>query len=199
MSSRADEDLVGALRAGDEAAFVELVDRLHGRLFRVAQAIVTKRELAEEVVQETWVAVIRGLDQFEGRSSLQRWICRICLNRARTAAGREFRTTSFDTQDEHVLEASWFTPDGLWATPVEPWPDAVDARLDAAQLAPLVLTAIDELPELQRLVVMLRDQEGLSSAEVRDALTVSEANQRVLLHRGRNRLRSVFGSYLRGG
>jgi len=194
----ADDDLIGALRAGDEAAFGALVDRFHQRLVRLAQSIVTKRELAEEVVQETWIAVIRGLEQFEGRSSLQTWIYRICLNRARSAAGREFRSVPFDPQEPGV-DSSWFTSDGAWATPVVPWPEASDARIDAAELAPRILDAIEGLPEDQRLVVTLRDLEGLSSAEVCDALSISAANQRVLLHRGRSRLRSSFDSYWRGG
>jgi RNA polymerase sigma-70 factor, ECF subfamily len=198
MTGRGEDDLIKALRSGDEAAFVKLVDRLHQRLVRVAISIVIKRELAEEVVQETWIAVIRGLDQFEERSSLQTWIYRICVNRARTAIGREIRSVPFDPQ-EPGIESSWFSPDGAWATPVQPWPDAADARIDAAELAPRILEAINELPEDQRLVVTLRDLEGLSSAEVCDALSISEGNQRVLLHRGRNRLRSAFDSYRRGG
>jgi RNA polymerase sigma-70 factor (ECF subfamily) len=193
-----EEELLSALRAGDAEAFAELVDRHHARLIGVARSIVGRRELAEEVVQETWLAVIRGLDGFEERSSLQTWIYRICINRARTAMGKEFRTTTFDTQ-EFGIESTWFTPEGAWATPVEPWPEAVDARLDAAALRPRLGAAIEQLPEAQRLVVTLRDVEGLSSTDVCDVLSITEANQRVLLHRGRNKLRSIFDSYLKGG
>ncbi len=186
------------LRAGDDEAFSELVDRYHGPLIRVAQSILTRRELAEEVVQETWLAVIRGVESFEGRSSLQTWIYRICINRARSAVGREQRSALFDSQDPGV-EATWFAAGGAWASPVEPWPDAVEARVDAAALMPRLREALDELPPAQRLLVTLRDVEGLSSADVCDVLSINEVNQRVLLHRGRNRLRSALDSYLKGG
>jgi RNA polymerase sigma-70 factor, ECF subfamily len=192
-----EEEMLASLRLGDADAFSVLVERHHRRLLGLAQSVVTRRELAEEVVQETWLAVIRGLDGFEGRSSLQTWIYRICLNRARTAMGKEYRTAVFDAQDSDA-ESTWFTPGGAWATPVEPWPDAADARLDAAALVPRLREAIFQLPESQRLVVTLRDVEGLSCSEVCDVLSISEANERVLLHRGRNRLRSVLNRSLKG-
>jgi RNA polymerase sigma-70 factor, ECF subfamily len=193
-----EERLLTLLRGGDEKAFGELVDRYHLRLIRVAKSIVTRRELAEEVVQETWLAVIHGLDGFEGRSSLQTWIYRICINRARTAVGREYRSTSFDSQ-EPGIESTWFAAGGAWASPVEPWPEAADARIDATALMSRLREALDELPDTQRLVVTLRDVEGLSSSEVCEVLSINEVNQRVLLHRGRNRLRSSLDSYLKGG
>jgi RNA polymerase sigma-70 factor, ECF subfamily len=193
-----EEKLLALLRAGDEDAFGELVDRYHPRLLRLAQSIVTRRELAEEVVQETWIAVIRGVEEFEGRSSLRTWIYRICVNRARTAAGKEYRSALFDSQEPDV-DSTWFAAGGAWASPVEPWPDAVDARVDAMALMPKVRAALEHLPFAQRLVVTLRDVEGLSSAEVCDVLSINEVNQRVLLHRGRNRLRSALDSDLKGG
>jgi RNA polymerase sigma-70 factor (ECF subfamily) len=193
-----ENELLVALQAGDSGAFSVLVEEHHRRLVGLAQSVVTRRDLAEEVVQDTWMAVIRGIDGFEHRSSLKTWIYRICLNRAHSAVGKEYRTGLFDTQDP-AAEATWFTPNGAWASPVEPWPDAADARLDAAALLPRLRTAIDQLPEAQRLVVTLRDVEGLSSSEVCDVLSISEANERVLLHRGRNRLRSVLDGYLKGG
>jgi RNA polymerase sigma-70 factor (ECF subfamily) len=192
-----ENELLAALRAGDPAAFSELVEVHHRRLIGLAQSVVTRRDLAEEVVQETWLAVIRGIDGFENRSTLKTWIYRICVNRAYSAVGKEYRTGLFDSQDTEA-EANWFTPNGAWASPVEPWPDAADARLDAAALVPRLRTAIGQLPEAQRLVVTLRDVEGLSSNEVCDVLSISEANERVLLHRGRNRLRSVLNHCLKG-
>lgn len=189
---------MGVSHADDEKMFTELVDKYHERLIRIAQTIVTRRELAEEVVQETWIAVIQGLEAFEGRSSLQTWIYRICVNRARSAIGKEYRSTSFDPQDPGI-ESTWFTPNGVWANPVEPWPDAVDARLAAADLLPQIREAIDQLPGTQRLVVTLRDVEGLSGAEVCNVLSITESNQRVLLHRGRNHLRYALNSYLKEG
>jgi RNA polymerase sigma-70 factor (ECF subfamily) len=195
---RDESELLAALHAGDSSAFAELVEAHHQRLIGLAQSVVTRRDLAEEVVQETWLAVIRGIEGFEHRSSLKTWIYRICLNRAHSATGREYRTGLFDSQDPEA-EASWFTPNGAWASPVEPWPDAADARLDAAAFLPQLRTAIYQLPATQRLVVTLRDVEGLSSSEVCEVLSISEANERVLLHRGRNRLRSALDGYLKGG
>jgi RNA polymerase sigma-70 factor, ECF subfamily len=193
-----EEQLLTLLRSGDENAFGELVERYHKRLIGLAQSIVTRRELAEEVVQETWIAVIRGVEAFEGRSSLRTWMYRICVNRARAAAGKEYRSLLFDSQ-EPGIESTWFSEGGAWASPVEPWPDAADARLDAIALMPKVREVLDALPPAQRLVVTLRDVEGLSSTEVCDVLSINEANQRVLLHRGRNRLRSALDGDLSGG
>ncbi len=185
-----DDQLVVRARSGDEAAFAELVERHQRGLGRVAASIVG-RDLADEVVQDTWLAVLRGLDRFAQRSSFKTWLYRICVNRARSTLSRAGRTLLFDHRDEAV-EIHWFDPDGAWTAPVQPWPDAVVERLVATELAGQIRRTIDHLPETQRVVVTLRDVEGLSSSDVCQLLDISEANQRVLLHRGRNRIRAAL-------
>ncbi|HLI01576.1 MAG TPA: sigma-70 family RNA polymerase sigma factor [Acidimicrobiales bacterium] len=185
-----DDELIGLVRAGQEEAFAELVDRYHRRLVRLAQSFGTGREVAEEVAQDTWIAVLRGAERFEGRSSVRTWLFRICLNRARSAAGRERRDPSLDPNDPAV-DPHRFTTGGQWASPPADWTDAVDDRLVAAGLIGPLRAAIGGLPPLQQQVVTLRDVEGLSSEEVCEVLSISAANQRVLLHRGRSRVRSL--------
>lgn len=185
-----DEELIGLVRAGRQEAFADLVDRYHSRLVRLAQSVVSRREVAEEVAQETWIAVLRGAERFEGRSSVRTWLFRICVNRARTAAGREGRDPSLDPTDPAV-DPHRFTTGGQWASPPADWTDAVDDRLVAAGLIGPLRAAIGGLPPLQQQVVTLRDVEGLSSDEVCQVLAISAANQRVLLHRGRSRVRSL--------
>jgi len=180
--------VIQLLRSGDEDAFTRLVEQHHTRLIRFALTFVSNRAAAEDVAQDTWAAVVAGLGRFEGRSSLRTWIFQICANRARTFGGRERRTVPL-ASDEPTVEATRFNSSGAWSAPPEPWP-SVDDRLDAEALAPLVRTAIDQLPEVQRQVVTLRDLEGLSAQEACEVLSISEANQRVLLHRGRARVRS---------
>jgi RNA polymerase sigma-70 factor (ECF subfamily) len=193
-----DEDLIERLQAGDEAAFGELVDRYHVRLVRLAQSVVGSRETAEDVAQETWVAVLRGVDRFEGRSMLRTWLFRVCVNRARSTGTRERRSTPIDT-GEPAVDPRRFSSTGHWSTPPEDWSGAVDDRLVASGLASHVKGAIDGLPDIQRQVVTLRDVEGLSSKEVCEVLSISAVNERVLLHRGRSRVRSLFEQQLRGG
>lgn len=193
-----EDDLLVALRAGDDTAFATLVDTYHARLVRLARSIVTSREVAEEVVQETWLAVVRGIDRFEGRSSLRTWLFHICVNRARSTAGKESRTSPVDPQGP-AADAGWFNRDGSWTSTVEPWPELVDDRIMAATLADHAKHVIEELPPPQRQVVILRDVEGLTSSEVCNLLSITEANQRVLLHRGRTRIRSALSCQLRGG
>jgi RNA polymerase sigma-70 factor, ECF subfamily len=185
-----DAGLVRRLMAGEEAAFAELVDRYHTRLIRFAVSFVGDWSAAEDVVQETWVAVLRGVDRFEGRSSLRTWLFGICANRARTAYTRRVRTVPFDT-DGSTVDGSRFDRSGGWAVPPEPWTE-VDARLDAGALLPLVRAAIEDLPDSQRQVVTLRDVEGLTSKDVCEVLSISDVNQRVLLHRGRARVRRAL-------
>jgi RNA polymerase sigma-70 factor, ECF subfamily len=191
-----DEDLVDLIQGGDEAAFTQLVGRYHNRFVRLAQSVVGSHPIAEEVAQETWLAVLRGLPQFERRSSLQTWMFRICVNRARSSGGREHRTVPIDTGGPTVDPAR-FSTDGAWAAPPEDWTDAVDDRMVASGLIPHVSAAIDDLPELQRQVVTLRDIEGLSSNDVCDVLSITAANERVLLHRGRSRVRSSLETRLK--
>jgi RNA polymerase sigma-70 factor (ECF subfamily) len=143
--------------------------------------------VAEEVVQDTWLAVVRGVDRFEGRSSFKTWLFHILLNRARTAARKEQRAgVPDDAVDEHFLK------DGHWANPPEPWAERADDRLVAEQLAARVRALLPLLPEAQREVVVLRDVEGLDSADVTAVLGITEGNQRVLLHRGRAKLRHLL-------
>src|SRR5664279_6143070 len=187
-----DAALLEQLRAGEEKAFVELVKRYHNRLTRLALTFVLSPEMAEDVAQETWLAVFRGVGQFEGRSSLRTWLFQICANRARSLASREQRLVSAG-QPELAVDPGRSSPGGPWLAPSQHWADAVDDRLEADELAVQVLRAIRELPELQRQVVTLRDIEGLPSVKVCEALSLSEPNQRVLLYRGRSRLRSTLG------
>lgn len=188
---RGDDDLLGRMRTGDDDAFAELVGRYHTRLVGLAFTVVGSREIAEEVVQETWIAVMRGVEAFEGRSSLRTWLFRICVNRARTAAGREYRTVPVDVTGPTV-DPSRFSPDGQWSSPPEDWTAAIDDRIAAASLAAEAKRAIETLPDTQRQVVTLRDVDGLSSREVCEVLSIGTANERVLLHRGRSRVRAIL-------
>jgi RNA polymerase sigma-70 factor (ECF subfamily) len=185
-----DDDLVRRLRSGDESAFVELVDTYQSSMVRLAQAFVPSRALAEEVTQDTWLAVLKGLHRFEGRSSLKTWIFRILANRARSTGAREQRTTPVDVSDEAAVDRRRFDAGGAWSDPPAHWADEVVERLSSGPLVSKVRATISELPDSQRAVVTLRDLEGLSSKEVCDVLEISEANQRVLLHRGRSRVRA---------
>jgi RNA polymerase sigma-70 factor, ECF subfamily len=193
-----DAEMLGRLRAGDEQAFVALVERYNGSMLRLASSFVPSQAVAEEVVQETWLALLRGLVAFEGRSSLKTWLFSILVNRARSAGVRESRTVPVADAGP-VVDASRFGPSGAWSVPPEHWIEEAESRVDAAKLAGLLRPAIDGLPARQREVVLLRDVEGLTSAEVCTVLSISEANQRVLLHRGRGKLRQVLETELGGG
>src|SRR5580698_8710332 len=177
-----DAELLRRLRAGDEGAFVLLVERHNGAMLRLALSFVPSRAVAEEVVQDTWLAALRGLGSFEGRSSLKTWLFTILVNRARTTGIREAR----------------FGPGGAWATPPEHWVEEAENRIDAVKLSELLRIVLDTLPARQREVVLLRDVEELSSTDVCQVLAISEANQRVLLHRGRAKLRQALESELGG-
>ena len=205
----ADADLLVRLRAGDERAFAELVEKYSGSLLRVALLYTPSRAVAEEVVQETWLGVLNGLDRFEGRSSLKTWIFRILVNRARTRGERESRTVPFSSlagreasESETLIEPDRFLPanhasaPGGWAFPPQRWEDSPERSLQAKETREMVLRAIDDLPEMQRLVITMRDIEGWTSAEVRNALDISETNQRVLLHRARTKVRNALERYL---
>jgi len=200
----ADEQLVAALRDGDEGAFIALVGRYGPLMLRVASTYVRTPAVAEEVVQETWLAVLEGIDRFEGRSSLKTWIFRILTNRAKTRAVRERRTLPFSALEpervpEPAVDAARFRGSedpiwpGHWSTPPQAWPDE---RLVAAETREKVADAIEELPASQRTVISLRDVEGWSAEEVCNALDISETNQRVLLHRARAKVRTALEDYL---
>jgi RNA polymerase sigma-70 factor, ECF subfamily len=187
----ADESaLVAALRRGDEAAFMQLVDEFMPGMRRFALRFVRTPALADDVVQEAWLGVLRGIDRFEGRSSLKTWIYTIVANVARTRAVREARSTPF--ADAPSVDPDRFVADGHWAAPVEPWHDVL-----AAELRGVVDDAISMLPEQQRLVIQLRDVEGWSAGDVCNVLELSETNQRVLLHRARSKVRMAVEEYER--
>ena len=190
-----DAELLRRLRAGDEQSFVALVERYNGSMLRLATSFVPSRAVAEEVVQDTWLAVLRGLSAFQGRSSLRTWMFTILVNRARTTGTREQRTIPFaDTGP--VVDAARFGLDGAWSAPPEHWIEEAEDRMEAKKLAGLLRALVDGLPGRQREVVLLRDVEGMTSAEVCQVLAISEANQRVLLHRGRGKLRQALESEL---
>ena len=203
--SVAEAELLDALRAGDEEAFAGLVREHHASLVRVARMFVSTQALAEEVAQETWLGVLNGLDRFEGRSSLKTWIFRILTNIAKTRAVREGRTLPFSAlQDparvpEAAVDADRFLDSehprwpGHWALKPEAWPEEA---LVTAETRERLTEAIEALPATQRAVISLRDIEGWSSEEVRNALGLSETNQRVLLHRARSKVRAALESYL---
>jgi RNA polymerase sigma-70 factor, ECF subfamily len=186
-----DGELLLRLRSGDERAFVSLVERYHEPMLRLAVSFVPSRAVAEEVVQDTWLALLRGLDGFEGRASLKTWLFRILVNRARTTGTRENRSIPV-ADPEPAVDPSRFDASGGWADPPEHWIEAAEGRMEAGKLADRIRIRMDELPARQREVVILRDVEEMSSEEVCSVLAISEVNQRVLLHRGRSRLRQLF-------
>jgi RNA polymerase sigma-70 factor, ECF subfamily len=199
-----DAELVAALRAGDEDAYAALVEELTPALTRLALAHVPSRAVAEEVVQDTWLGVLNGIDRFEGRSALRTWIFQILLNTARTRGKREKRTLPFSAfrrraeegRDEPAVDADRFQgrrgdQPGAWARPPVEW-SSPEERLAQEQARKVMLEAIAALPPRQREVITLRDILGYSAAEARNALDVSETNQRVLLHRARSKVRAAL-------
>jgi RNA polymerase sigma-70 factor (ECF subfamily) len=191
-SGDADEgELLERLRAGDEAAFMALVERHQSSMIRLARSFVGSAAVAEEVVQDTWLGVLRGIDKFAGRSSFRTWLLKILVNRARTTGAREGRSVAIGDAGPAV-DAGRFDATGAWAAPPEHWVQDTDDRLEAEQLADTIRVALEELPGRQREVLLLRDVDGLTSEEVCDVLDISEGNQRVLLHRGRSRLRQAL-------
>jgi RNA polymerase sigma-70 factor (ECF subfamily) len=205
--SREDAHVVEALRRGEEGVFTTLVRAYHSSLLRVALVYVPSRAVAEEVVQETWLGVLRGIDRFESRASLKTWIFRILTNTAKTRAQREGRTLPFSALQnpagvpEAAVEPERFRdPEdprwpGHWASPPQSW--GPEERLLGKETRELVAGALEKLPPNQRAVVSLRDVEGWSAEEVCNALEISETNQRVLLHRGRSKVRGVLEGYLK--
>ena len=202
--------VVAALRAGDEAAFAALVDRYHGALVRLAQLYVGSVEVAEEVAQETWIGVLRGIDSFAGRASLKTWIFTILTNRAKTRGAREGRTLPFSAlggddaeQEGPSVDPARFRPAGDhwaggWLRPPLSWDGAPEQRLLSDEIGRFVRGAVAELPAAQRQVIALRDIEGWEAAEVCQMLAISEGNQRVLLHRARSKVREALEDYLNG-
>ena len=187
----ADGELLLRLRSGDEGAFVSLVERYQEQMLRLAVSFVPSHAVAEEVVQDTWLAMLHGLGAFEGRSSLKTWLFTILVNRARTTGTREQRTVPV-ADPEPAVDPARFDASGGWSDPPEHWIEAAEERVEAGKLAGRIRIMIDELPARQREVVILRDVEQMTSEDVCAVLAISEGNQRVLLHRGRGRLRQQF-------
>ena len=200
---RNDEETLAGLRRGDERVFVELVEQHQALMLRVASRYVRSPTVAEEVVQETWLGVLNGLERFEGRASVKTWIFRILINRSITRAQREGRTVPFsslagDGDHEPAVDPDRFRPEGDrypggWKRFPEPLPEQ---RLLERETLARIDAAISELPERQQLVIVMRDVEGWSAEEVCASLALSQANQRVLLHRARSKVRSCLESYL---
>jgi RNA polymerase sigma-70 factor (ECF subfamily) len=207
-ASTDEREVLAALRSGDERAFASLVERYHGSFVRVAQNFVRDRAVAEEVAQDAWLGVIRGIARFRGESSLKTWIFKILTNRAKDRAVRERRTvslTELDFEDAGPsVHPSRFLDDGHplwpghWSSAPASWVDVPEERLLAGETMARVEAAIETLPPVQRQVITLRDVEGWSSEEVRALLDLSEANQRVLLHRARSKVRAALEAYFEG-
>ncbi|MGB8195968.1 MAG: RNA polymerase sigma factor [Acidimicrobiales bacterium] len=194
-----DAELLESLLGGNESAFTELVRRYHPTLVKVARYYVATAASAEDVAQDTWIAVLKGVERFEGRSSFKTWLLRICVNRARTTGVKEHRSIPVDTNESGPsVSAHRFDEGGVWSDPPVPFTEAVDARLDNSALLGAVRDAIDTLGEPQQAVVTLRDVEGLSTQEVATLLGLSEANVRVILHRGRARVRAIVEEAMKG-
>jgi RNA polymerase sigma-70 factor (ECF subfamily) len=198
-----DAALLERLRTNDAAAFAQLFDAYHGRLVRLALSFVPSHSVAEEVVQETWLAVLDGLSRFEARSGLRTWVFRILVNRAKTRGARERRSVPFSSfsselEDEApAVDPSRFEANGHWCAPPRKWEtDAADSVLMRRQSLEHLQVALAALPDAQRAVLVLRDIDGLDSAEVCNVLEISETNQRVLLHRARSKLRAALEAYV---
>ncbi len=203
MGNRDDKELLAKLRQGDEAAFAELLSTHHRALRRLARMFVSSDALADEVVQETWLAVLDGLRSFEERSSLKTWISRILVNRAKSKGEREGRTVPFsalgdaDEAGDPAVEPARFDGRGTWSQPPEKWEEGTPEKLLLRkEVSGILEEALTTLPERQRAVVTLRDVEGWTSEEVCNVLEINETNQRVLLHRGRSRLRTRLEQYM---
>jgi RNA polymerase sigma-70 factor, ECF subfamily len=205
-----DADLVRRLLAGDEAAFMSLVETYQGPMARLARNYVPSREVADEVVQETWVAVLQGLPRFEGRSSLKTWIFRILVNRAVSRGTRERRAVPFSAlfdagtdpfepavDPDRFLGQNDARPHG-WAAPPVPWDEIPEQRLESRETLARVAEAIEALPPAQREVITMRDVDGFTSQEACSVLGITEVNQRVLLHRARSKVRRALAEYLTG-
>jgi RNA polymerase sigma-70 factor (ECF subfamily) len=202
--------LLERLRQGDESAFTSLVDRYHSTLIRLAMAHVQDHSIAEEVVQETWMGVLEGLDRFEGRSSLKTWIFKILTNKAKTRGVRESRHISFsplvaseDEADEPAVDPTRFRTTGHWVdywdTYPAPWDEDTPEKLALSKEGATHLQqAIDALPSRLRQILIMRDVEGMDSKDVCELLEISEGNQRVLLHRARSKVRQALEDYVGG-
>ena len=201
-----DRELLEDLRAGDERAFMELVERYQAAMLRIAATFVPSRSVAEEVVQEAWLGVVQGIQRFEGRSSFRTWLFRILVNIAKTRGQRERRSVPFSSlgdvgQSEPAVDPDRFQPPngelpGHWVASPDHWELAPEERLLAGETREVVDRAIGELPPAQAAVIRLRDVLGWSSKDVCNALDITQTNQRVLLHRARSKVRRALERYL---
>ena len=208
LASPEDLQLVERLRAGDEDAFMMLVETHQAMMLRIARMYVSSQAVAEEVVQDAWIGILQGLPKFEGRSSLRTWMYRILANIAKTRGIREGRSQPFsalvDPDTSSSVPEMWFRasddrfPDH-WSTLPNDWRGVPEDRLLAGETLRIVGEAIDGLPPVQAEVIRLRDVLGWTSEEVRNVLDLSETNQRVLLHRARSRVRRAVDGYLEKG
>lgn len=198
--TKADDLLLARLKKGDEGAFDQLVNQHHGALIRMAMGYVADREVAEEVVQDTWMAVIESLNRFEGRSSLRTWIFGIMIHKAKDRGVREKRHTTFsafesnDDENDEAVDPSRFQQSGEWvghwAFPPQPWDDQTPEKLLASQQAVHAMNqAIEALPANLKDILILRDVEGVEAKEVCELLKITETNLYVRLHRARERVR----------
>ena len=201
-----DDVLVAALRNGDEAAFSYVIERHHAAMVRVATLFCRDEDVAEEVAQETWIAVLKGIEQFEARSSLKTWIFSILSNKAKTRGQRESRSVAFsdllsaaveDAEFEPTVDQTRFKQDGWWTDARHPhhWETTPEAAYQSAEVRSFIAQAIQALPPNQHQVILLRDVQGWSSDEVCNVLGISETNQRVLLHRARAKVRNTLEPY----
>lgn len=191
-----DETLVAQVIAGNEDAFASLVTRYQRPLLRLARSFVRDESLAEDVVQDTWIGLLKGIDKFEGRSSFRTWLFRVLTNRAKTRGVKESRYVSLEADTNTDDGDDDFTHEGGWRQPPAPWTITPERLALSDEFRTLLERALAELPPGQRAVVELRDIDGLDAAEARNVLTVSETNQRVLLHRGRTKLRAALTAKL---
>ncbi len=207
--AKSEDLLLARLRAGEEGAFDELVNTLHGAMIRMAMGHVADREVAEEVVQDTWMTVIESLHRFEGRSSIRTWIFGILIHKAKDRGVREKRHTTFssfescDDDTEQVVDPSRFHQSGEWAGhwafPPQPWDERTPEKLLASHQAVTAMNkAIEALPPTLKDVLVLRDIEGMEAQEVCALLKITETNLYVRLHRGRERVRQAVEAYLEG-
>jgi RNA polymerase sigma-70 factor, ECF subfamily len=199
-----EQELVERLRAGDEATFAALVDEYQASFVRVARMYVRDTATAEDVAAETWLAVLNGIDRFEGRSSLKTWLFRILTNRAKKRGEREARSLPFSAlgePGEPAVDSDRFLPDdpstpaGVWKNLPRRWEGEPEERLLAGEARDLILATIEGLPPSQRAAITLRDIEGLSAEDVRNVLGITDTNQRVLLHRARSTVRRALEGY----
>jgi RNA polymerase sigma-70 factor (ECF subfamily) len=206
-----DEALLDGLRRGDQRAFTRLVERYHAQLLRVARLYLRDAAAAEEIAQDTWLAVLTGIDRFEGRASFKTWLFRILANKARTRWTRDRRALPFSSlagddpdgaADPSVEPERFFGPGhrwaGHWTAYPQRWAAIPEDRLMARETLDVVRDTIAQLPPRQRQVIVLRDVEGWEPEDVCDALEISDGNHRILLHRARSRVRAALERYFEG-